>query len=78
MAVYRIYLMHDDGRLEPGESFRCKTDGEAVTHLRPPRQDGVRAELWQGGRWIAVAGRFDRLAPAAGAALRIAGGGRRG
>ena len=29
MAVYRIYLVHDDGRLEPDESFYCKTDEDA-------------------------------------------------
>jgi hypothetical protein len=55
MAVYRIYLVHDDGRLEPDESFYCKTDEDALRRLKPsPRQD-IRAELWQGGRFIAVA-----------------------
>ena len=56
MAVYRIYLVHDDGRLEPGESFYCATDGEAVGRIRPPSRADVRTELWQGGRFIAVAG----------------------
>ncbi|HEX3366433.1 hypothetical protein [Phenylobacterium sp.] len=56
MAVYRIYLVHDDGRLEPDESFYCKTDEEAVGRLAPPARVDVRAELWQGGRFIAVAG----------------------
>lgn len=56
MAVYRIYLVHDDGRLEPDESFYCKEDAEAVRRLRPPARTDVRAELWQGGRLIAVAG----------------------
>jgi len=55
MAVYRIYLVHDDGRLEPDESFYCKTDLEAVTHLRPADRPDQHAELWQGGRFIAVA-----------------------
>lgn len=55
MAVYRIYLVHDDGRLEPDESFYCKTDEDALRRLKPsPRQD-IRAELWQGGRFVAVA-----------------------
>ena len=55
MAVYRIYLVHDDGRLEPGESFYCKTDEDALHRLKPsPRQD-IRSELWQGGRFIAIA-----------------------
>jgi hypothetical protein len=56
MAVYRIYLVHDDGRLQPDESFYCKTDEEAVSKLRPPHRADIRAELWQGGRFIAVAG----------------------
>lgn len=55
MAVYRIYLVHDDGRLEPDESFYCKTDEEAVRRLRPTGRQDIRAELWQGGRFIAVA-----------------------
>jgi hypothetical protein len=56
MAVYRIYLVHDDGRLQPDESFYCKTDEEAVGKLSPPSRVDVRAELWQGGRFIAIAG----------------------
>ncbi len=55
MAVYRIYLVHDDGRLEPDESFYCTTDDEAVRRLHPTGRRGVRAELWQGGRFIAIA-----------------------
>lgn len=56
MAVYRIYLVHDDGRLEPDESFYCKEDADALRRLRPPTRADIRAELWQGGRFIAVAG----------------------
>ena len=56
MAVYRIYLVHDDGRLEPDESFYCRTDNEALQHLNPSPCQDVRTELWQGGRFIAVAG----------------------
>ncbi|THD63653.1 hypothetical protein [Phenylobacterium sp.] len=56
MAVYRIYLVHDDGRLQPDESFYCATDEEAVCKLHPPKRGDIRAELWQGGRFIAVAG----------------------
>jgi hypothetical protein len=56
MAVYRIYLVHDDGRLQPDESFYCKTDEEAVSKLFPPPRVDVRAELWQGGRFVAIAG----------------------
>jgi hypothetical protein len=67
MAVYRIYLVHDDGRLEPDESFYCKTDDEAVGKLHPPQRADTRAELWQGGRFIAVAG--SRRAQAEGAPL---------
>ena len=55
MAVYRIYLVHDDGRLEPDESFYCKTDDEALRRLKPSRRVDIRTELWQGGRFIAVA-----------------------
>jgi len=62
MAVYRIYRVHDDGRLEPAESFYCKTDAEAVGRLTPPARADVRAELWQGGRFIAVAGTIHRHA----------------
>jgi hypothetical protein len=56
MAVYRIYLVHDDGRLEPGESFYCTADEEAVARIGPPTRADIRAELWQGGRFIAAAG----------------------
>jgi len=56
MAVYRIYLVHDDGRLAPDKSFYCATDEEAVSKLSPPRRADIRAELWQGGRFVAVAG----------------------
>jgi hypothetical protein len=56
MAVYRIYLVHDDGRLDPDESFYCRTDSEAVDRLRQPARANIRAELWQGGRFVAVAG----------------------
>jgi len=56
MAVYRIYLVHDDGRLQPDESFYCTSDEDAVVRLRPPPRADLRAELWQGGRFIAVAG----------------------
>jgi hypothetical protein len=55
VAVYRIYLVHDDGRLEPDESFYCKTDEEAVRRLKPSSRQDIRSELWQGGRFIAVA-----------------------
>ena len=57
MAVYRIYLVHDDGRLQPDESFYCTNDEEAVSKLHHPVDEDVRAELWQGGRFVAVAGR---------------------
>jgi hypothetical protein len=60
MAVYRIYLVYDDGRLQPDESFYCKTDEEAVSKLHPPPRQDVRAELWQGGRFIAIAGSVRR------------------
>jgi hypothetical protein len=56
MAVYRIYLVHDDGRLQPDASFYCKTDQEAVSRLKPPTRVDVRAELWQGGRFVTAAG----------------------
>jgi hypothetical protein len=62
MAVYRIYLVHDDGRLEPDESFYCKTDDEALRRLKPAGRRDIRAELWQGGRFIAVAFRARRRA----------------
>ncbi|WP_309604482.1 hypothetical protein [Phenylobacterium sp.] len=55
MAVYRIYLVHDDGGLEPAESFYCKTDGQALALLTPPARADIRAELWQGGRFIGAA-----------------------
>lgn len=55
MAVYRIYLVHDDGRLEPDESFYCKTDEDALRRLKPSSRQDIRSELWQGGRFIAVA-----------------------
>lgn len=54
MAVYRIYLVHDDGRLEPDESFYCKTDEEALRRMKPSPRNDIRSELWQGGRFIAV------------------------
>lgn len=63
MPVYRIYLVHDDGRLEPDESFYVKEDVEAVARLNPPGRHDVRAELWQGGRLVAVAGTRRRPPP---------------
>lgn len=60
MAVYRIYLVHDDGRLQPDESFYCTTDDEALGRLRPSPRADIRAELWQGGRFIAAAGHIRR------------------
>jgi hypothetical protein len=63
MPVYRIYLVHEDGRLEPDESFYVKEDAEAVGRLAPPARPDVRAELWQGGRLIAVAGTRRRIDP---------------
>jgi len=72
MPVYRIYLVHDDGRLEPDESFYTKEDIEAVRHLHAPQRPDVRAELWQGGRLIAVAGQKRRPRGAAPGAERPA------
>lgn len=60
MAVYRIYLVHDDGRLQPDDSFYCKSDEEAVSRLHPPARADLRAELWQGGRFVATAGSLRR------------------
>jgi hypothetical protein len=57
MGVYRVYFVDDEGELEAGEAFYCKADEEALHHLPPPRSPAVRAELWQGGRFIAVTGR---------------------
>ena len=70
MAVYRIYLVHDDGRLEPDESFYCREDSEALRRLRAPTTADVRAELWQGGRLIAVAGSRRRGSGATGPEAR--------
>lgn len=61
MAVYRIYLVHNDGRLEPDASYYCRSDEEAVGKLTPPTREDIRAELWQGGRFIAAAGHRRRL-----------------
>jgi hypothetical protein len=60
VAVYRIYLVRDDGHLQPDESFYCQTDEEAAGKLRPPVRTDVRAELWQGGRLVAVVGSVRR------------------
>jgi hypothetical protein len=68
MAMYRIYLVHHDGRLEPDEAFYCRSDEEAVRHLRPPPRQDIRVELWQGGRFVAIAGRGRVPAPVAAAA----------
>ena len=64
MAVYCVYLVHDNGRLEPDESFYCKVDEEASARLRPPARAGIRAELWQGGRFIAAASHARHVAQA--------------
>jgi hypothetical protein len=55
MAVYRIYFVDEDGKLQPDESFYCRTDQEAIGRLKLPEPKGMRAELWQGGRFIALA-----------------------
>jgi hypothetical protein len=60
MAVYRIYLVHDDGRLQPDVSFYCRSDEDAVARLTPPPREDISAELWQGGRFIATAGHLRR------------------
>ena len=54
-------VLHDDGRLEPDASFYCTSDTEAVARLPPPPREDMRAELWQGGRFIAAAGYLRRL-----------------
>lgn len=60
MAVYRVYLVHDDGRLEADEHFYCGSDAEALSQLSPSPVSDVRTELWQGGRFIGAARpRFD-------------------
>lgn len=59
MAVYRIYLVHRDGSLEPSDSFHCASDQEARGRLRPNPAPGVTVELWQGGRFIADLPRQD-------------------
>jgi len=64
MAVYRIYIVHPEGRLEPGEAYYCATDAEAVRRFLARPRPGPRAELWQGGRWVAV--RADRKPPRSG------------
>ena len=63
MPVYRIYFVDDDGRLEPDESIYCKADAEAVRRLSAPDRAEIRAELWQGGRLVAVAGTRRRPGP---------------
>jgi len=63
MPVYRIYLVDDDGHLDPHESFYCKADDEAVRRLSAPNRPEIRAELWQGGRLVAVAGTRRRPGP---------------
>lgn len=70
MAVYRIYLVHPGGRLESDEAFHSATDREAVVRFRAStRADtavGRRAELWQGGRQVALAMRVrPQAAPSA-------------
>ena len=66
MAIYRIYLVHPDGTQEPNEAFYCAQDHEAVGRFAPPARADVRAELWQGGRLIAVAGTARRAHDEAG------------
>lgn len=55
MAVYKIYLVHDDGELETGEAFHAAGDSEALARLQAPPAEDMRAELWQGGRFVAMA-----------------------
>lgn len=63
MAVYRIYLVHRDGTLEPGEAFHCATDLEARGRLRRSHVPDVVVELWQGGRFIGDLPRAEQHAP---------------
>lgn len=60
MPVYKIYLVHDAGDLETSEAFYCATDEAALTHLKAPPEADRRAELWQGGRFVAMAFRHAR------------------
>jgi len=62
MSVYRIYLVHRDGSLEPSDSFHCTSDQEAKGRLQPSPVPGVTVELWQGGRFIGDAPRRDEVA----------------
>lgn len=60
MPVYKIYLVHDAGEQQASEAFYCHTDEEALTHLKAPPRGDTRAELWQGGRFVAMAFRHPR------------------
>jgi hypothetical protein len=75
MAVYRVYFVDAHDRLEPGDAFYCKTDAEAVTRLPRPRLPAIRAELWQGGRFVALAASARRFRREPGEVLvRLTGG----
>jgi hypothetical protein len=62
MAVYRIYLVHRDGSLEPSDSFHCASDQEAKGRLPTSPVPGVTVELWQGGRFIGDLPRLEEAA----------------
>jgi hypothetical protein len=55
MPVYKIYLVQDAGELATSDAFYCHTDEEAIARLKPPPEEDRRAELWQGGRFVALA-----------------------
>ncbi len=48
-----IYLVRDDGRLQPDESFYCQTDEEAAGKLRPPPFAPTSAPSFgKAGAWL--------------------------
>ena len=63
MPVYKIYLVHDDGELETVEAFYAGCDEEALARVKAPASADARTELWQGGRFVAMALRQSRESP---------------
>ena len=64
MADYRIYLLHDDGRIASGVGATCEDDQDACVQAQQmldaqPMLDGTRcnqAEVWIGTRCVGKVG----------------------
>jgi hypothetical protein len=54
LARYQVYLVNSSGQLRPGERLDYAGDADAIRGFRRSAPGGFRAELWCGGRQVAL------------------------